>query len=113
MPSFASGKSSRTAAAIMCAALWRIAARWSVGAGAISSASIAIVRSVARQRSDALELLEGLPAIGAVIDRPAERRAEGILERRVPRSAVGTLGHREDGELLELARAREGCRADM
>src|SRR5687767_3688716 len=46
MPSFASGKSSSTAAAIMCAALCRIAARWSDASGAISSPSIAMRRSV-------------------------------------------------------------------
>ena len=50
-----------------------------------------------RWASDGLELLERLAAVGAVVDRAAERRAEGVLQRRPARTAeralrVGSIG---------------------
>src|SRR4029450_131750 len=95
IPSLASGNSSMTAAAMMCAAEWRIvssrawapASRRSSASDRISSASIAMRRRVAP--SDGLELLEGLIAGVAVVDGPAQGWAEGIVQGRVARSAVG------------------------
>src|SRR6187399_3787615 len=61
--------------------------------------------------SDALELLERLAAVGAVEDRAAERRAEGILHRRVRRAAIRALGDGHDGELIEAG--GDGHRCDV
>ena len=47
----------------------------------------------ARGRSDRLELLEGLTAVRAVVDGPAQGGPKRILERRAPRAAV-RAGHR-------------------
>src|SRR4051794_37027354 len=101
IPSLASGKSSSTAAAMMCAAEWRMvssrscapASSSSLVAVRTSSESIAMRRRVAP--SDDLELFERLAAVIAMEDRAAQRWAEGVLHGGVPRAAVraGRLRH--------------------
>src|SRR5919197_3305148 len=69
--------------------------------------------------SDRLELLERLPAARAVADRPARRRPEDVLQRRLGRAAIRAA---EDGapQLHELRRTglaggrwREARRAQL
>ena len=60
--------------------------------------------------SDALELLERLAAVGAVVDRAAQGRAERVLERRVARAAVRALGDRQHGAARRGRRRRSDHR---
>src|SRR2546426_233789 len=46
-------------------------------------------KSCRRPPSDGLELLEGLAALGAVVDGAAEGRTEGVVENGPARAAVG------------------------
>ncbi len=48
--------------------------------------------------SDFLELLERLAAIRTVVDRSAQGRAERVLQRRIPRTAVWALPDRRAGQ---------------
>src|SRR5207249_11799523 len=58
-------------------------------------------------RSDGLELLKRLAAGFAVVDRAAERGAEGVFQHRVARVAVGALDQRLQADQRALRRRGE------
>src|SRR4051812_18357561 len=56
------------------------------------------------ERSNLLKLLKRLPALAAVVDGSAKRRAEGVFQRGLARAAIRALGNGH--KLYEIAASR-------